>query len=92
MVEVTEQSGGCPRAAWWQSPSSVVAVTEQRGGDRIPLVVTRLKGAYTLPLFPREDNQLPAPGPYTLGELTLIVPRYLCVCMCVCVFNPVCTV
>ena len=30
---------------------------------------------YTLPLFPREDNQLLAPGLYTLGELTLIVPR-----------------
>ena len=54
--------------------------------------MTRLKGAYSLPLFPREDNQLLTPGPYMLGELTPIVPRYFCVCMCVCVFNPVLTV
>ena len=58
--------------------------------DRIPLAETRLKGAYSLPLFPREDNQLLTPGPYTLGELSLIVPHYLYVC--VCVSNPVYTV
>ena len=45
--------------------------------------MTRLKGAYTLPLFPREDNQLLTPGLYTLGELTPIVPHYLRVCVCV---------
>ena len=50
--------------------------------------MTGFKGAYSLPLFPREDNQLLTPGPYTLGELTPIVPHYLCVC--VRVFYPVC--
>ena len=57
--------------------------------------MTGFKGAYSLPLFPREANQLLTPGLYTLGELTPIVPRYLyvCVSMCVCVSNhPVCTV
>ena len=53
--------------------------------DRIPLAETRLKGAYSLPLFPREDNQLLTPGLTTLGELTPIVPHCLYVCVCVCV-------
>ena len=50
----------------------------------------RLKGAYYLPSFPKEANQLPAPGLYTLRELAPIVLHYLRVC--VCVFNPVCIV
>ena len=48
--------------------------------------MTGLKGAYSLPLFPREDTQLLAPGLNTLGEPTPIVPHYLYVCVCVCVF------
>ena len=43
--------------------------------DRTCLVVTRFKGAQRLPLFPREDTQLPAPGLHTLCQLTPIVPR-----------------
>jgi len=64
-------------------PSS--ACTRSRH-DRIHLVVTSFKGAYSLPSFPREATQLLAPGPNTFGELSPIVPRYLCVCVRVSLF------
>ena len=43
--------------------------------DRTYLVAINFKGAQRLPLFPRKATPLPAPGPNTLCELSLIVPR-----------------
>ena len=55
--------------------------------DRTHLVVSRLKGEYSFPSFPKEATPLPAPGPNTLCHLAPIVLHYLCVC--VFVLNPV---